>query len=68
MSLKTFHLFFIGVSVLMAIGFGVWEILTYLESGGAGRLVAALLSFVAAVGLILYGVRFVRKQKHLGYL
>ncbi len=68
MSLKSFHLFFIAVSVLLAIGFGAWEVVTYVESGGAGRLVAALLSFAVAAGLIVYGVRFVRKLKHIGYL
>lgn len=68
MSLKAFHLFFIAVSVVLAIGFGVWEIMAFAESGGAGRLVAALLSFAIAAGLVVYGVRFVRKLKHIGYL
>ncbi len=68
MSLKSFHLFFIAVSILLAIGFGAWEIVTYNESRATGRLVAALLSFAIAAGLIVYGVRFVRKLKHIGYL
>lgn len=68
MSLKSFHLVFIALSILLAIGFGVWEVGEYAESGGSGRLVAALLSFLVAVGLIVYGVRFVRKLKHIGYL
>lgn len=68
MSLKTFHLVFIAVSILMAIGFGVWEVLMYAEDSATGRLIAALLSFAIAVALTLYGIRFVRKQKHVGYL
>lgn len=68
MSLKSFHLVFIALSILLAIGFGVWEVREYVDSGGDGRLVAALLSFSVAVGLIVYGVRFVRKLKHIGYL
>lgn len=68
MSLKAFHIFFIAASILLAVGFGVWELLAYMESGGAGRFIAALLSFAAAAGLIVYGVRFLKKLKHIGYL
>lgn len=68
MSLKAFHIFFIAVSILLAVGFGVWEVVEYADSGAAGRLIAALLSFLVAVALIVYGVRFLRKLKHIGYL
>lgn len=68
MSLKSFHLVFIGLSILLALGFGVWEIREYAEDGGGGRLIAALLSFAVGAGLIVYGVRFIRKLKHIGYL
>lgn len=68
MSLKTFHIFFIALSILLAIGFGVWEVREYADGGASGRLIAASLSFLVAAGLIVYGVRFVRKLKHIGYL
>jgi hypothetical protein len=68
MSLKAFHIFFIGVSILLALGFGLWEIRAYADSGTAGRLIAGLLSFGVAVGLTMYGIRFLKKLKHIGYL
>lgn len=68
MSLKAFHIVFIALSILLAIGFGVWEVLEYLESGSVAQLITALLSFVVAIALIVYGVRFLRKLKHIGYL
>lgn len=68
MSLKSFHLFFIAVSILLAVGFGIWEIAAYTDDGAGGRLVAALVSFAVAAALIVYGIRFIRKLKHVGYL
>lgn len=68
MSLKTFHIFFIAISIILAIGIGLWQMMEYLDSGRTGQLIAALASFAVAAGLIVYGVRFLRKLKHLGYL
>lgn len=68
MSLKAFHIFFIAVSILLAIGFGIWEMRAYADSRSIGQLIAGLLSFIVAVGLTIYGVRFLRKLKHIGYL
>lgn len=68
MSLKAIHIFFIVVSIMLAVGFGIWEIIVYLDSGGMGRLVAAAASLLVAVGLFIYGKQFLRKLKHVGYL
>ncbi|MEX0601410.1 MAG: hypothetical protein WD021_03175 [Rhodothermales bacterium] len=68
MSLKAFHIVFIAVSTLLAVGFGVWELARYAESGNVWMLVAGLVSFGVGVGLVVYGVRFLRKLKHIGYL
>ncbi len=68
MSLKAFHIFFIATSVLLAIGFGIWEMVAYAESGSAGQLAAAVAAFLVAGGLVAYGVRFLKKLKHIGYL
>jgi hypothetical protein len=67
-SLKAFHILFIALSVVLAIGFGVWEIVGYMETTITSQLVMGLLSFIVAVALILYGIRFLRKLKHVGYL
>jgi hypothetical protein len=68
MSLKAFHIFFIALSILLAIGFGVWELQAYADSRNTGQLVAGMVSFIVAVGLIIYGVRFLKMLKHIGYL
>lgn len=55
MSLKTFHIFFISVSVLLCIGFGFWSLRQ------PGYTVAGIGSFVVAVGLVAYEVNFIRR-------
>ncbi len=68
MSLKSFHLFFIGVSILFAAGFGAWFLTEQPIAIDAINVFAALLSFTVGGGLILYAIRFVRKFKDLHYL
>lgn len=65
MSLKFFHIFFISLSILLALGFGVWEIDGFVESDDVIQLVFGLLSFCVAAGLIVYGVGFLRKLKNI---
>jgi hypothetical protein len=67
-SLKAFHIAFIIISIILAFGLCAWLIAAYVESGNAGNLLLAGLSLLAAVGLILYGVRFVRKLRNVSYL
>lgn len=65
MSLKAFHIFFIMVSSLTVIGFGVW----CLVSGAAGKTVFTIMgvsSLIVGVGLIVYGKRFLEKMKREG--
>jgi hypothetical protein len=68
MSLKAFHIFFIALSILTAFGFASWLIYGYGEGENVGQLVAAALSILAGAGLILYGIRFLHKLKHVSYL
>lgn len=68
MSLKAFHIFFITLSIMLAIGFGVWEILAFLETSDTVQLAMGIGSFAVAGGLAVYGIRFLRKLKHIGYL
>ncbi len=68
MSLKAFHIFFIVCSALLAAGIGVWQIMDF---AATGRPVTAILggaSILAGVGLVVYGVSFLKKLKHVGYL
>ncbi len=68
MSLKAFHVFFICISVLFALGFGAWAVADYLRTGSTGSLVLAIGGFVAAVALVWYGLWFLRKLKGVSYL
>ncbi len=67
MSLKTFHVFFVVVSVLCALGFGAWAIGDYVRTGRSGVLVLAILGFVAAGALVWYGFWFLRKLKDVRF-
>ena len=65
MSLKAFHIFFIGVSVLCSFGFAYW----LLQSEGDGlKIAGAVVSFLAGVALIIYGNRFLKKLKHVSFI
>ncbi|MEK9136997.1 MAG: hypothetical protein AAB393_07735 [Bacteroidota bacterium] len=68
MSLKAFHIFFIALSTLMAFGFGGWLLNGYAESGSVGELLGGIASILVGVGLIVYGIRFLRKLKGVSYL
>jgi hypothetical protein len=61
MSLKDFHLVFIVCSVILSAGFGVWGLNQFQQSGVTSYLMTAAGSFLAAVGLAVYAVFFLRK-------
>lgn len=61
MSLKSFHLFFILISVVLVFGFGVW----CLRNDSAG---AAVVSCMVGVGLVIYLGWFLKKMKGTGFL
>jgi hypothetical protein len=67
-SLKAFHLFFVIVSTLCALGFGAWAIGEYLRTGSTGVLILGVLGFVAAAALVWYGLWFLRKLKNVSFL
>ena len=68
MSLKAFHIFFITISALLGVGLGVMTLLAYLERGDVAQLGWSLLSFAAAIALVIYGVRIRNKLKHIAPL
>lgn len=68
MSLKAFHIFFISLSVALAIGFAVWLFQTYIRTSNAWMLVASLASLLAGASLVFYGARILKKLKHVSYL
>lgn len=68
MSLKAFHIFFIVISVLCALGFGAWSVADYQRTGSPGTLALGIAGFVAAVALVWYGFWFLRKLKGVSFL
>ena len=68
MSLKAFHIVFVVASVLLCLGFGLWELHSWQESGGRTDLILGVSSLVAAVGLLVYGWFFLKKLKNISYL
>jgi hypothetical protein len=68
MSLKAFHVFFVAMSVLCALGFGAWSVADYLRTGQGSVLALGILGFVAAAALVFYGFWFLRKLKNVSYL
>jgi predicted membrane protein len=68
MSLKNFHLLFIAVSTLLAFVFGVWAVRSYATTDDGLELAMGIMSFLIAVMLIIYGVKFRQKIKEAGIL
>jgi len=65
MSLKGFHIVFITFSTLLALVCGVWCIHVNQIAGAPIYLAGAIVCFVAAVALVIYGVWFWKKMKRL---
>jgi hypothetical protein len=65
MSLRTFHMVFIAVSVVLAAFVAAWAGQQYQSGPSLGYAVTAVLSLVAGGGLIAYGAAFQRKTKGL---
>ena len=68
MSLKAFHVVFIIVSTILAVGFGIWAIRDYRARSESASLVVGAGSLLAALALVWYGRWFLRKLKRVGYL
>ena len=66
MSLKNFHIVFIAVSALFAIGFGVWWFRAFSTGGNILDLSMGIASCITALALIVYGVKFRRKLREGG--
>ena len=64
MSLKAIHVFLIGLSILLAFGFGVWGFL----DGSMLYLILGVVSVALGVALVAYLIRFLKKLKHVGFM
>ena len=68
MSLKAFHVFFVTIATLTAAGFSVWAVRQYQVTQSGADLLLAMLAIAGAVALPVYGVWFLKKMKHIGYV
>lgn len=68
MSLKSFHVFFIVSAFLLSLFLGGWCLNEYVAgSKRMGDLILGLLSWVGALGLLVYGRYFLKKLKNIDY-
>jgi len=65
MSLKQFHLFFIGIAMMITAGFGYWAFSDFKLTQSLLTLMLSVLSFASTIGLTVYLFWFIRKAKSL---
>jgi hypothetical protein len=65
MSLRMFHMVFIGVSVVLAVFVAAWAGQQYQAARSVSYAITAALSLAAGGGLIAYGTAFQRKTRQL---
>jgi len=65
LSLKRFHILFITVSVLMAVGFAAWAGYQHFAADDSRYLALGIVSLIIGVVLIVYGRAFRRKINEL---
>ncbi len=63
-SLKTFHIFFIIISIVLCAGYGMYE-MNNPSFNGSLSFFPSVLSFILAFGLIFYCKNVIRKFKTL---
>lgn len=61
MSLRAFHILFIAIVIAGADLVGVWAIRDYQSSRNLAMLVMGIVTLVGGLGLIPYGIWFIRK-------
>jgi hypothetical protein len=65
MNLRLVHALLILLSAVVAVLFGLWCVDLYRREAGTAPLVAAVVSFVASCGLVMYDSWFLRKTRTL---
>lgn len=68
MSLKTFHIIFVSIAILLTVVFGIWGVRDYQVTNNQTSLYMGLGSFLVTVVLAVYGVWFLKKLKGFSYI
>ncbi|MGB0579913.1 MAG: hypothetical protein ACPGVU_09455 [Limisphaerales bacterium] len=68
MSLKTIHIFLILTCIVSTLAFGAYEIHRFQLMNERQDLILGSVSSVSGLALLVYGVYFLRKTKHISYL
>lgn len=68
MGIKTFHLVFVAVSLLLCLFVAGWGVHGWRAGGGLGQLLFGCGALVVAVGLVGYGRYVLRKLRGMSYL
>ncbi len=59
MSLKTFHIVFIVLAILLSAGCALWAFANHTATG------FGVCSIVVGLALVIYGVWFLKKSRHI---
>ena len=65
MNLRLVHAMLILFSAALAVVFGVWCLAQYGRGGGVASVLAAVVAFATAIGLVVYDSWFLRKTRTL---
>lgn len=68
MSLKAVHLVFVTALSALAFGFAAWSLKNFASSGLGNDLAWGIGSALSGVAVIVYGIKFLKKLKHVSYL
>lgn len=66
LSLRSFHVVFIVVSILLSVGVGAWGTQQYLQQSSVQGLTMAVIFFLSGILLSVYAVRYFGKLRRLG--
>jgi uncharacterized membrane protein YcjF (UPF0283 family) len=65
LSLRSFHLFFISVSIVLSAAVGVWGIRSWMDTKATEDLALGAFFFVAGIVLAFYGLKVRKKLRDL---
>ena len=68
MSLKAFHIVFVTASILLALLFGIWSLVSYFQGGTVADLLFGIGSLIVTVALVIYEKYALKKLKNISYL